>query len=124
MHQLTLRLDEFGWQALEAEAGREHESVDELLASAASYFASTLPSGRAAALAPRFKLSVHGAPRQVRIELSRDRWEQLEAEAGRQSVSLERLLEHAALLYLADLDSGRVASRVLGDAGEAEAESS
>ncbi len=35
------------------------------------------------------------------------RWEALQKQAGRWEISVERLLEHALLLYLADLDFGR-----------------
>ena len=34
-----------------------------------------------------------------------------------QELELERLIEHAAIFYLADLDAGRVAERVIGLAG-------
>jgi hypothetical protein len=34
-------------------------------------------------------------------------------EAVHQRVPVERLIEHAALLFLADVDSGRVAVRIL-----------
>jgi len=37
----------------------------------------------------------------------------LRAEAERQGVTVEELLAHAALYYLADVDSGRAAHRVL-----------
>jgi hypothetical protein len=46
------------------------------------------------------------------IELSDFAWSALTKEAERQEVPLEDLLAHAALYYLADLDSGRVAARV------------
>jgi hypothetical protein len=46
------------------------------------------------------------------IQLSDFAWEALSKEAARQEVPLEDLLIHAALYYLADLDSGRVAARV------------
>ena len=44
-------------------------------------------------------------PREIRLELTRGGWECLESEAARQGIPFERLLEHAALSYLADLDS-------------------
>jgi hypothetical protein len=37
----------------------------------------------------------------------------LEQEAERQGLGLERLIEHAAIFFLADLDAGRVAERVI-----------
>jgi len=38
--------------------------------------------------------------------------------AAREGVSVERVLEHALLLLVADLDSGRVAPRFVEDASE------
>jgi hypothetical protein len=46
------------------------------------------------------------------IQLSDFAWSALVAEAKRQEVPVEDLLAHAAMYYLADLDSGRVAARV------------
>jgi hypothetical protein len=51
--------------------------------------------------------------RRLGLDLDAFGWEALEEEARRQGVTVERLVEHAALYYLADLDSGRVAKRVL-----------
>ena len=47
-------------------------------------------------------------------------WDEAEAEASRQRVSIERLLEHAAMYLIADLDSGEVAARIAADATIAE----
>jgi hypothetical protein len=118
--ELSLTFDDFGWQRLEAEARRDGETLDDVLSRAAAYLDAELPAGRAASLAPAFKPGGQGAPREVRPELGRDRWERLEGEAASQGIALERLLEHAALLYLADLDSGRVADRGLDRAEEAD----
>jgi hypothetical protein len=43
-------------------------------------------------------------------------WSTVADEAERQGVSIEELLAHAAMYYLADLDSGRLGARV-PDAG-------
>ncbi|MEA2468489.1 MAG: hypothetical protein QOJ57_2615 [Thermoleophilaceae bacterium] len=48
----------------------------------------------------------------ITIEFDEFGWQSLSAEATRQGVTLEELLVHAAMYYLADLDSGRVAARV------------
>jgi hypothetical protein len=113
-HRLTLRFDEFGWESLDSEARRDGETLDDLLSRTAAYFDAERPTRRAALLAPGFKPSGRGTPRQIQLEANRDTWEGLQSEAARQGVPVERLLEHAALLYLADIDSGRVANRVLG----------
>jgi hypothetical protein len=117
-HALTLRFDDFGWESLELEAQRDSETLGELLSRAAAYFEAERPTRRAAMRAPGFKPGGRGVPREIRLEVNRDCWVGLQGEAGRQGVPLERLLEHAALLYLADVDSGRVANRVLGCAGD------
>jgi hypothetical protein len=120
-HGITLRLNEFGWDSLESEARRDGETLDDLLSCAAAYLDAELPTRRAAVLAPSFKPRGREMPREIWFEVSRDCWQRLESEAGRQGVSLARLLEHAAMLYLADTDSGRVADRLLGDAREGDA---
>jgi hypothetical protein len=48
-------------------------------------------------------------------------WETLTAEAERQGVTVEELLVHAAMYYLSDLESGRVAARVFRQVEAAEA---
>jgi hypothetical protein len=40
-------------------------------------------------------------------------WRELDKEAERQEVSIERLLAHAIMYFLADLDAGRVEERML-----------
>jgi hypothetical protein len=47
------------------------------------------------------------------LEFSDFAWRALSEEAERQAVPLEELVAHAALYYLADLHSGRLAARVL-----------
>lgn len=115
-HRVILGFGEFGWQSLDAEARRERVTLDELLGRAVSYFAAAVRTTRAAALAPKFKPGEWGTPREVWLDLTRDDWVRLDSEAEDQGIPLERLLEHAPLLYLADLDSGRVAKRLLGRA--------
>ena len=47
------------------------------------------------------------------LNLSAEACKGLEREAKRQETQLDRLLEHAAMLYIADLDAGRVAKRII-----------
>ena len=53
-----------------------------------------------------------GSPTRVRVRLVGSEWEVLERSAADQGVTLERLLVHVVVLFLADLDSGRLAVRV------------
>jgi len=48
----------------------------------------------------------------VTIELDDFGWRSLSEEAERQGVDLEALIEHAAMYYLADVDSGRAAVQI------------
>jgi hypothetical protein len=117
---LTLRFDEFGWERLESEAQRDGEALDDLLSRAAAHFYAERSMGRAATLAFALKPGARRMPREIRVEADAACWKGLESEARRQGIPLERLLEHAALLCIADIDSGRLATRVLDRAEEAD----
>jgi hypothetical protein len=113
---LTLALDEFGATALEEHARRFLVSPGELASRAARYYLSDRGSGRLAQQVPRLPTAARAEPAlHIRVELDDDRLRELEAEATRQAVSVEALLEHAVLYRLADLDSGRVERRMLED---------
>jgi hypothetical protein len=116
--RVSLGFDEFGWKSLEAQAARDGEKLDEWLALAAAYFDAELGESRAAAFAPRFKPEGQGTSREISLELTDACWKRLESEAEERGVVLDRLLEHAALFFLADVDSGRVANHVLARARE------
>jgi hypothetical protein len=110
--EISLTFDEFGWSTLDDHVRAEGLELDQLLALACSYYASELGGERMALRVPRFE---EGAERETRtfvLELSSEAVEQLEGEAKRQEIRLDRLFEHAAMLYIADLDAGRVAKRI------------
>ena len=112
--RVTLRFGEFGWRSLESEAGRDGQTLDELLGLAIAHLDAELRMNaaprttRGAVIAPRFKPGGHGTPREVRLELAPARVRRLGREARRQGIPLERLLEHAPLFYLADHEASRV----------------
>jgi hypothetical protein len=115
---VTLSLEEFGASTLEAEADRYSVSTTRLAQQAVRYYLSDRDSGRMALRVPRLS---HERARQPALELTLDldsnSWNELRQEAERQEVSLERLLEHAIIYFLADLDAGRVELKVLGEEG-------
>jgi len=116
--KLTLALDEFGRTSLEAQARALDVPPAAIVSQAALYLLAELGSERAATKVPRFARGAQptGAEElELTVVLDPSDWRALEREAERQQVSLERLLVHAALLLLADLDSGRVAMRILED---------
>jgi len=104
--RLTLTFDEFGWEALESEAQREQISVDEFIAGAAEYFEADLPSERMPMTVPAFARSPgRGGEQEIGLQLGARTWKSFREEAARQGVPLERLLEHAALYYVAAIHS-------------------
>ena len=110
---VTLRFDDFAWGNLESAARRDCETLDDFLTRAVLYFEGELPATRVAMSAPLFKPAEHGDPRDVVLAIPVAGRERMQAEATRQGVPLDQLYEHAALVYLADIDAGRVADRVL-----------
>jgi predicted DNA-binding ribbon-helix-helix protein len=105
--RLALHFDLFGWQTLEARAREAGMPVSELVARAAAYYRVELDARRfARRVAPDWGEPA-GSGRRLSVSLDLATWEALEQEAARQDVQLERLLEHAAIYLLGDLDSGR-----------------
>jgi len=111
---LTLSLEEFAALTLEAEAERYSVSPAELGRQAVRYYLSDRDSGRTALRVPRLSRSATRQPAlELMLDLDADSWNELDQEAERQEVSVERLLEHAIVYFLADLDAGRVERRML-----------
>ncbi|HEY6639020.1 MAG TPA: hypothetical protein VIZ61_15180 [Solirubrobacterales bacterium] len=112
--EVSITFDEFGWSVLEDHARAENLSLDRLLALACGYYESELASGRTASRVPRFGQPVsERESRTFLLELDKQTVKRLEEEAERQELGLERLIEHAAIFFLADLDAGRVAERII-----------
>jgi hypothetical protein len=59
-----------------------------------------------------------GSKVDVDLDIENSLWRSLKREAESQGVSVEQLVEHAALYYAAELDAGHVAERMLGESGE------
>lgn len=115
--EVTLSLEQFGRTSLETRASDLDVPVGALVRQAALYYLAVRGSNRSALRIPRF---ARGEPADdghldLAVELDEADWSALEVEAVHQRVPIERLLEHAALLFLADVDSGRVAVRILED---------
>jgi hypothetical protein len=112
---VRLELDAFGKEALEAQV-RRGSTRDAVMRTAARYYLADRASGRLAWRAPRFaRRCEQGAGETTDVDLDEHTMEALEEEARRQGMAADRLAEHALLYFLADLDSGRAATR-LGDA--------
>lgn len=111
--------------SLEHEARRYGLSVSAFLERAALYYLLERKSDRLAVRVPPLSRELPEGGRDcvlpVTIELRAQEWNDLDRAAASESLSVERLLEHAVLLFLADLESGHVAARLL-ESAEAEAD--
>lgn len=116
---MTLGLGGFGRATLEEQAQRYALTTEELVSRAAEYYLADRGEQRAAWRVPRFRREA-GAPGDVELELDLDPevWEELRQESERQGVPVERVVEHAALYLVADLESGRVAPRLFERRGD------
>jgi hypothetical protein len=111
---LLLSLEEFGASTLEAEAERFLVSPAELGGYAVRYYRSDRNSERMAwKVPPLLQDTGRQQALELELELDPDTWRYLDEEAERQEVSVERLLTHAIIYFLADLDAGRVELRML-----------
>ena len=118
---IALGLEGFGRTALEDRRRALNVSVAALLRQAVLYFLSLRGSDRTAPRVPRFAL--RDAPPTtftVGLELAACEWSDLEAESARLRLPLELVVEHSALLFLADIDSGRLVARIAARDGQRE----
>ena len=120
MHSVTVRLDRFGQEALEAYVRGSGESHAEALDAAVRYYLGDSGSGRVAWRVPR-NLGGAEATGQIDVVLDEELHGELQRESRRQKVTPDMLAMHALMYYLADLDSGRATTR-LGDAMNRDAE--
>jgi hypothetical protein len=99
---VRFEFDEFGRSMLEVASRRTGLPVGDLLCQAARRC--VRDAGRAV---PRLRRLTPLRPENevsATLELGAGEWEAIEEEADRQRVSVERLLEHATIDMLADLD--------------------
>jgi hypothetical protein len=91
------------------------------LVQAVRYYLTDRDSGRAGWSYPSFfGEDGDGPDRKVRLTIDDAIWGEFTVEAERQGVSPDQLLQHAALYFLADRDTGRLTQRILEDLGREE----
>jgi hypothetical protein len=118
MRSVTLELDPFARDSVRDQLIRGELSLTELLRRAALYYLAERRCGRPSTSVPRFArgerpASIDAARLELDLDLDPAAWRALE-EAATEEVAgdVSRLLAHATMLFLADLDSGRVARRL------------
>jgi hypothetical protein len=117
--QVTLMLSEFVANMLREQARAHALAPGEFLDLAARYYLDERSTRRPAGRLPDF---LEGRPDggKIALELNLEEasWAELEGVAEGEGAPPERVLEHALLLLVADLDSGRVATRFVEERGE------
>ena len=119
--EVELALDEFALEEVERLAGRLEVPRARVVARAVRYWLDELPKGRLAArpLAPQDERAASAPAIPMAVGLPPADWEAVRQAADAHEVEAERVVTHAVLLLLADLDSGRLAARVARSPGGA-----
>jgi hypothetical protein len=110
---MTLKFAPFGWAGLDRRACAERILPAEVVSRAASYLVTDLGSDRPELAVLAVGRSDNLRSVELELELPATTYSALELEAARQSVTLEELLEHATVYYIADVESGRATERNL-----------
>jgi hypothetical protein len=106
--ELTLRFDPFGGRRLRRAADGQGRDLDAVLVDALAHLDDATHRGRTAAVAPGFVGARSQAKLSIQLTTPAARLDYLRAEARHRHLPVERLVEHALLLYLADLEAGEV----------------
>jgi hypothetical protein len=111
---LKVELSEFAVGALARGEPHESEQVRRSFARAIRFYLHEAAARRPGWSVPS---ALRGERPEVELELGLDEklLGELEAEAGKQDVSLSRLVSQAAIYYAAERDAGRITQRVLDD---------
>jgi hypothetical protein len=118
--QVAVSLGAFAGRALSGEGANGAEQLPSRLVAAMRVYLHDKGLGRPGWRFPEFARGQ--GPREgteVALSLDQELWSAFEAEAAEQGVSSEQLLEHAALYFAAELDSGRITGRILEESEEA-----
>ena len=107
--ELTLRFDRFGDDQLRGLTDDQGRTLEEILVDALEHLEAATERRRLAAVPPRFLARRADAELSIALAAESAPLEQLRSEARDRDVPLERLVEHALLLYLADLHEAELA---------------
>jgi hypothetical protein len=112
--EVELALDEFALEEVERLAGRLEVPRARVVARAVRHWLDEQAKGRLAArpLAAQDDRGASAPAIPLAVDLPPADWEAVRQAAGAYEVEPERVVIHAVLLLLADLDSGRLAARV------------
>jgi hypothetical protein len=102
MADLTLKFDPFGSRRLAGMADGQGRTLEAVVADALVHLESETQGDRLAAVPPRFLADRSRAELSMPVAAPSSQLDRLRGEARARQVPVERLVEHALLLYLAD----------------------
>lgn len=113
---VAVAIDDFSRESLEEASTAGQTTPDVLLVRAIRYYLVERDSGRPGWPYSRLEGEDEAVGASVlELEVDGSAWVGFSREADRQKISTDRLLQHAALYYLADRDSGRLTQRIIED---------
>lgn len=120
--EVIVRLGAFASGALSDEPANGADHLPPRLARAMRVYLHDKGTGRPGWHFPGFtRAAGSGSQEKTEVALSLDEelWSAFQSEAAEQGVSSEQLAEHAALYFVAELDSGRLTRRILEETDDA-----
>lgn len=114
MPRMTLRFGELASESVERAAASLGKSVEQLVVLGCVHYLDELAidPDRPALLVPSFAARQVQASQSVEARLLPQVAQRLQLEASRQGIERDVLAHHATLLFIADLDLGRVAVKI------------
>jgi hypothetical protein len=113
---VTISLGEFAFEALADKNGTGSEHVPARLSRAIRCYLEDADAGPTGWRHPAFAPPLPTAERtQVEMSVDEEVWRALAEEAESQGISIEQMVDHAALYFAAELDTGRITERILED---------
>jgi hypothetical protein len=110
--RLTLRLGPFEREALDRYGNSQRVTAVQVIRTAVLYYLRERDSDRLEWRMPELARAQPGGATAVEVEVEEETWRSLVEEAAAQSTDSETLARHALLFFLADVDSGRIASKL------------
>lgn len=109
---VTLRLAPFECEALEGYERSQQVAAARVIRTAVMYYLREREANRAAWAVPQLGLDEPDGATALEVEIGDETRRALEAEAAAQGVDPETLARHALLFFFADVDSGRIATKL------------
>lgn len=112
---VTVTLSEFSFEALARGEEPDSERVQGRFVRAIRFYLSEADARRPGWSVPTALREEQPTGIEIELALDEDLLDALEAEAGRQDVTLSRLVSQTVIYYAAELDAGRIAQRIIED---------